>query len=180
MAALSPSVQVRDVDGRLLAPFKPRGKANVIVFVASDCPISNSYAPEIQRICGEYGARGVTCSLMYEDVDIDAPAVRTHLDAYRYRGMAAAIDGDRLVARHTKASVTPQAVVVDAKGDVRYRGRINNFYAALGKPRQVVTVHDLREALDDVLADKPVRTPETEALGCYIVPPSVASSQKSR
>lgn len=178
MAGASPSVQIRDIEGRVLSPFKPTGKASVIVFVASDCPISNSYAPEIQRICGEYGAKGVTCALMYEDADIDVAAVRTHLDEYRYRGMTAVIDGDRTASRHTKASVTPQAVVVDSKGDIRYRGRINNFYAALGKPRQVVTVHDLRDALDAVLADKPVRTPETEALGCYVVPPTVARKEK--
>jgi hypothetical protein len=31
---------------RPLAPFTPAGKANVLLFVQTDCPISNSYAPE--------------------------------------------------------------------------------------------------------------------------------------
>ena len=53
---------------------------------------------------------------------------------------------------------------------MRYRGRIDNWYAALGTRREQVTVHDLSEAIDAVVARKPVRTPETEALGCFIVP----------
>ena len=51
---------------------------------------------------------------------------------------------------------------------MKYRGRIDNQYAALGKPRRVVTVHDLRDALDAVLAGRPVANPETEAFGCFI------------
>ena len=161
---------IRDVQGRLLNPFKPAGAANVLFFVSSDCPVSNSYAPEIQRLCGQYAGRGVGCSLVYEDLRLDAVVVRKHLEEYRYRGIPAAVDGDRAIARHTKASVTPQAVLVDASGAIRYRGRIDNFYAALGKPRQHVTMHDLGDALDAVLAGQPVRMPETQPLGCAIVP----------
>lgn len=79
------------------------------------------------------------------------------------------IDRDRTIAGRAKASVTPEAVLVDARGEIRYRGRIDNRYVDLGKPRRVVTVHDLREALDAVLAGKPVPHPETTALGCHIV-----------
>lgn len=169
LAAAAPTV--RGLDGSLLTPFKPGGAANVLFFIASDCPISNGYAPEIQKLCGEYERKGVRCTLLYEDVGIDRRAARKHLDEFRYRGIPAAIDADRTIADHAHATVTPQAVVVDAKGDIRYRGRINNFYADLGKPRQVITQHDLADALDAVLAGKPVSNPETQALGCYIVSP---------
>ena len=111
--------------------------------------------------------------MMYEDVDVKAPAARKHLNEYGYRGIPAAIDGDRRIANRAKATVTPQAVVIDSNGEIRYRGRIDNFYAALGKPRQQVTVHDLRDALDALLTGRPVSNPETKALGCYIVPPDV-------
>ena len=165
------SGQVKDIDGTARAPFQPAGAANVLVFVASDCPISNGYAPEIQRICGDYRAKGVACALVYEDVAIGAAAVRAHLDAYRYRDVPAVIDGDRAIARRAGARVTPQAIVVDKTGAIRYRGRIDNFYAALGKPRQVVTAHDLKDALDAVVAGRRVPHAETEALGCFIESP---------
>lgn len=171
------AADLRDINGQVLNPFKPAGRANVIFFVATDCPIANSYAPTIQRLCRDYERRGIACTLMYEDVDTASSVtqldnqVRRHLEEYRYGGFAAAVDRARIVARQAKASVTPQAVVVDRAGAIRYRGRIDNFYAALGRPRRQVTSHDLRDALDAVLAGRPVPHPETEALGCYIVDP---------
>jgi len=59
-----------------------------------------------------------------------------------------------------------------ARGAIRYRGRIDNGYAELGKPRQHVTSHDLRASIDALLAGRQVPTPETDALGCYIADPA--------
>ena len=178
LTAASDGLQVRGVNGQAFVLFAPKGPASVIFFVATDCPISNWYAPTIQQVCREYSSRGVDCTLMYEDVDLgqtpaalDA-AVRTHLREYRYDAMTAAVDRTRVVAKRAKATITPQVVLVDRAGAIRYRGRIDNAYADLGKPRQHVTSHDLRVSLDAVLAGRPVPAPETEALGCYITDPA--------
>jgi hypothetical protein len=177
---LSGGGQLRDVDGTDRDLFAPAGAAHVLFFVASDCPVhvlffvasdcpvSNGYAPEIQRICRDYRTKGVSCSLVYEDVSIDAVRVREHRDDYGYKDIAAVVDGDRTIADRARATVTPQAVVVGPAGTVKYRGRIDNQFAALGKPRRVVTVHDVREALDAVLAGRAVAQPDTEAFGCFI------------
>jgi hypothetical protein len=147
----------------------------VLLFVTSDCPMSNGYAPEIRRICDRYRAGGVACTLVYEDARIDSAAVRGHKAEYGLDTIPSVVDSDRQVARTAGATVTPQVVVVDRDGTIRYRGRIDNRYAALGQPRQQITRHDLRDALDAVLAGKPVVTTETEALGCFIAaPPSGA------
>jgi hypothetical protein len=162
-----------------LRPFEPLGVANVIFFIATDCPISNSYAPEIQRVCRDYGPRGVGCSLMYEDAETASSGgrleeeVRRHLREYRYADIPAAVDRSRAIAKHARATITPEAVVIDRASEIRYRGRIDNFYASLGKPRQQVTERDLRNALDAVLSGRPVPKVETEALGCYIVDPAL-------
>ena len=178
LTAASDGLQVRGVNGQAFALFAPKGPASVIFFVATDCPISNWYAPTIQQVCRDYAARGVDCTLVYEDVDLgktpaelDA-AVRTHLREYGYDSMTAAVDRTRVVAKRAKATITPQVVLVDRAGEIRYRGRIDNAYADLGKPRQHVTSHDLRVSLDAVLAGRPVPAPETEALGCYIADPA--------
>jgi hypothetical protein len=177
LPAAGDGVQIRSVDGQLLRPFAPAGAANAIFFIQSDCPISNWYAPVVQQVCRDYASRGVGCTLVYEDVDLAASPnvldgeVRQHLKDYRYSNMTAAIDRARTVARHAKVSVTPSVAVVDRAGVVRYRGRIDNAYADLGKPRRQVTSHDLREALEAVIARRPVRNPDTQALGCFIVDP---------
>jgi hypothetical protein len=118
----------------------------------------------------------VSCALIYEDIETGGapldPQIRTHLQDYRYDGIPAVADRTRAVASRARATVTPQAVVVDRGGAIRYRGRIDNAYADFGKPRQHVTSHDLRDALDALLAGRPIPRPETEALGCFIVDPA--------
>src|SRR5262245_17643730 len=113
------SVTLRDLNRRALTPFAPTGAATVVFFVATDCLVSNSYAPEIQRVCRDYGPRGVDCSLMYEDVDLSPSAehldqdVRRHLHEYGYEGVTAVVDRERTAATYARASITPQAVVID-------------------------------------------------------------------
>jgi len=142
----------------------------VLFFVATDCPVSNAYAPEIQRVCSAYRSKGVSCALVYEDAHVTSAEVRQHVAEHRYQNIPAAIDADASVAVRVQASVTPETVLIDRAGAVRYRGRIDDFYVAFGRSRQVVTVHDLRDALDAVLAGKPVAKPVTEPIGCFIVP----------
>ena len=168
--ALMASLQVRAVDGSLLRPLEPSGLANVLLFVSTDCPVSNAYAPELQRICATYASRGIACSLVYEDPNVTVSDVRKHLDEYRYRAVGAAIDTDGSLAATVRATVTPQAVVVDRRGTVRYSGRIDNLYEALGRPRRVVTAHDLENALNAIADGKTPEVSRTEAVGCYIVP----------
>jgi len=168
LAAGSASAQARDIDGHPFTPLTPADKAQVLFFVATDCPVSNSYAPEIQRICKSYGEKGVACSLSYEDVRVDVATVRTHLASYAYRDIPAAIDADRALADRLHASITPEEFVIDAHGKIRYQGRIDNLYSSLGRTRQVVTEHDLTNALDAVLSGRPVARTKTEAIGCFI------------
>lgn len=160
---------VRDVNGHELKPLDPAGPAGVLYFITNDCPIANSYAPEIQRICSDYAAKGVTCTLVYSDLTLDAAAIRKHHEDYGYpQSIPAVKDSGHKLAEATGATITPEAVVVGKGGKVLYRGRIDNFYAALGKPRRQATEHDLRQALDEVLAGKPVTHSQTQAIGCYI------------
>lgn len=175
LALVGAPAEIRSITGGVLHPLEPAGLANVLLFVTSDCPVSNQYAPEIQRICAAYASNGVRCEMIYEDVKIAAADVRKHLDAHGIHGVDAAIDADGALAVRLGATITPEAFVVDRAGATRYHGRIDNFYAAFGRSRQVVTVHDLRGALDALVAGKPVTTPSTEAIGCYIVPPNQRS-----
>src|SRR5262249_19339099 len=62
---------------------------------------------------------------------------------------------------------TPEAFVLDARGEVRYRGRIDDQYG-VGTMRPKPTRRDLAEALTELLAGKPVSKPRTEAVGCRI------------
>jgi hypothetical protein len=78
------------------------------------------------------------------------------------------IDRRHELVRQLGATVTPEAAVIGAHGELLYRGRIDDGYVSLGKRRFEATTHDLRDALEAVLAGKPVAAPRTATVGCAI------------
>jgi hypothetical protein len=165
------SLGIPDINGVPRSPMKPAGKASVLFFISSDCPIANSYAPEIQRICSAYGQ--VSCNLVYVDPTLTVADVKKHVQDFGYSSLTAILDSSQKLVKAAGATITPEAAIVSPSGQVLYRGRIDNVYAALGKRRPEATEHDLRKALDEVLSGKPVSTAQTQAIGCYIPPVGV-------
>jgi len=142
-------------------------KAVVLLFIASDCPISNSYAPEINRICARYTREKIAFSLVYSDPDLSLAAAKKHAREYGYT-CPLILDHAHHLARQAGATVTPEAAVFTPDGKLIYRGRIDNLYVGYGQRRYGATKHDLRDALDAVVHGKPIPTPRTEAIGCFI------------
>jgi Redoxin len=146
----------------------PKGHEAVYFFVTNDCPISNAFAPEIARICAEYGPKGVDCELVYVDPTISAETALAHAKAFGHGPYPKIVDRKHELVKMTGVTITPEAAIVNTAGQVVYRGRIDNSFAALGQQRRAATTHDLRDALDATLAGKPAPHAETKALGCYI------------
>jgi hypothetical protein len=168
-AILHPGIKLRDIDGVERAPLMvEKGHVSVLFFISRDCPISNRYSPEIRRICDEYAARGLGCSLVYVDPDLRDADAGKHALAYGQGAYPKFADRTHALVSATGATVTPEVVVVRPGGLIAYRGRIDNSYAALGRQRSVVTEHDLRDAIDAVLAGRAVVKPEVAPIGCYI------------
>jgi hypothetical protein len=167
--AASPSAQ--DLDGRAVEPLQAGGgKATVLLFVGTDCPISNRYAPEIRRLFDRYSPLGVAFWLVYVSPPSDAEAVRRHVRDYQLPGIAL-LDPQPALLEAARARVTPEAAVfVPAPGGPRlaYRGRIDDRYVALGRMRPEPTVHDLEDALAAILSGRPVPRETAPAVGCAI------------
>ena len=162
------AMSVLDVDGRswsLLAP-APRQR-DLLFFIATDCPISNRYVPEIGRLCREYQPRGVRCFTIYPDA-ADAGAVKRHRQEYGIdTAIPAILDRDHRLVAAVEPRVTPEAAIYSSAGRL-YRGRIDNLYIDVGRARREATQHDLRLALDASLAGRSVTQAETAAIGCVI------------
>ncbi len=168
-ALLSLLLVLHDVNGIAREPLVVKqGKANALFFVTTDCPISNSFAPEIARICSEYASKGVNCELIYVDPATTNAQAKEHASEYRYGDYPRIVDRLHAIVKATGAVVTPEAAVIDRSGKVAYLGRIDDSAGALGQPRRPAKTHDLRDALNAVIADQIVEHPRTKALGCYI------------
>lgn len=162
------SWEVKDTAGvehRL--PNDPRYKATVLIFLQSECPVSNQYAPVLNRLHREFSARQVRFYRVYPDRDATREEVWRHTVDYRY-GMPAVLDAKHDLVKRTGASVTPEVVVFDGEGRQAYRGRINDRYVDFGKKRSRATRHDLKESLEAILAGHRPEPAETKAIGCYI------------
>jgi hypothetical protein len=162
---VSPSV--RDIDGANVRPLDlGQAKAAVLLFLSTDCPISNALSPEINRVVADYNHRGVHFWIVHPDPRLSAQTAKAHAREFGYTCPVLLDDQKQLVAR-LGPKVTPEAIVL-TPGAVAYRGRIDDTYIDLGQRRAAPTSHDLRDALDAILAGKPVPVPQTRAIGCPI------------
>ena len=160
--------EVRDLSGAAMDPFARDGAATVLVFVATDCPISNRYAPEIGRVAARFARQQVSLWLVYADPRTDADAARMHRAEYALQGVEAVLDPAHVLVRRAGATVTPEAAVFSRDGTLRYRGRIDDRFIDITRSRPSPTRHDLELAVGAVVAGKTV-TPETSPpVGCAI------------
>jgi len=154
-------------------------KATVLVFVDTECPIANAMAPELERIHHEFQAKGVRMFRVYAGPGYEPSAITQHAQDFGYTFPAVA-DVDLALVKHTGARVTPEAVVYDVDGALRYRGRINNLFEDLGVRRRTITEHDLRNALEALLEHRDIPRAETPAVGCYLPKAGGASNETLR
>ena len=153
----------------LLAPLRlvSAPVASVDLFVATDCPIANGYAPEIERLHLACREKGIPFRLVFPDRDLTEEGVKQHLADYAVTAPFV-IDRDRALVKRAAATTTPEVVVFDREGAIAYRGRIDNRYSDLGDRRGTVTEFYLRDALDALLAGRKPPVARTEAIGCLI------------
>lgn len=163
------------LDGRPLGLFDDAdAEAVALVFVLPDCPISNVYTREYQRLHEDYRARGVRFYLVYADAEITLDEVRRHRKDFHLT-VPVLLDHDLALARYAGAHITPEATVFDPAGRLLYRGRIDDLYVDFGKRRETASQLDLRDALDAVLDGREPDPDRTQAVGCFIPWPEETS-----
>lgn len=142
-------------------------QATVLFFLATECPISNRYAPEIRRLEEKYRPLGIRFWRVYPDPDVTGDAIRSHLQAYGFPPEAL-LDPEHVLVRLSRVRVTPEAALFLPEGRLVYHGRIDDRYVAFGQERPTPGQRDLEIALDAVLQNRPVPSSHTPAVGCYI------------
>jgi hypothetical protein len=141
-------------------------KATVLLFVRSDCPISNRYAPDLERLYKIYSPRGIEFRLVYSEPGLTAEALKRHSTEYGY-SIPALLDPDHRLAELAKADITPEAAVF-VHGKLVYLGRIDDRYVSIGRARARPTSRDVEDELAAILAGKVPPFHQTEAVGCAI------------
>ena len=167
-AAAQAPTRVLDLAGRPVNPLlvEPGSAATVLLFTTADCPISNRYAPEIQRLESRFGQQ-VRFVLVFPVPTDTAAIVRRHVQKFAYSSEAVRDTAQELVKR-TGVTISPEVAVFDAKAQLVYRGRIDDRFVELGVERPHPTVRNLERALEAVTTGRTVAVRETQAVGCIL------------
>lgn len=132
-------------------------QAIVVIFRSTLCPYSNYYNDSLRDLAGQYGAKRVLFVAVHSDRLETEDDIRAHAKKHGHTFPVIRDPGGDL-ARLLDARRTPEAFVLDQKGALRYHGRIAS---KIGTP-------DLRNALDALLAGRPIEPAVTKAFGCSI------------
>ena len=129
----------------------------MLIFIRTDCPISNRYAPTIQRLSAQYAGKAAFW-LVYPDKGESSAAIEQHLHEYGYK-LPALHDPQHSLVKLGQAQITPEVAVFDASGQLVYHGRIDNWYQDFGHARRAPTTHELDDAIQAVLAARNPKWP---------------------
>jgi len=163
----APRAFAEDLDGKTVDPFKSSdGRIVVLFFVRTDCPISNRYAPAIQKLHEKFHGQA-DLWLVYPDAGETAARIRTH-DQEFHLTIPALRDVRRELVKRSRATITPESAVFDLNGKLMYHGRIDNWYEDFGRSRSAPTTHELEDAIRNTLSGNAMIPDHADAVGCYI------------
>jgi peroxiredoxin len=166
VGAAAPDFTLPAADGEKTVALKDllaHNRAVAVIFIATQCPVSNAYNDRMAALGKEYAAKGIAVVGINSNRTEPASEVAAHAKTHGFTFPVLKDDANK-VADAYGATHTPEVFVVSPKGDLLYHGRIDE---SQNDPKHV-TSPDLRNALEAILAGKPVPVPETKAFGCSI------------
>ena len=158
----APDFALQDTAGKTHSLKAYRGQTVVIGFVGTKCPIANAYITRMNAIAAEYKAKNVVFFGINSNINEPLKLVKEHAAKAKYV-FSILKDASNVVADSYGATVTPEMYIIDGTGVLRYHGRVDN-----ASDEKRVERHDLRTALDEMLAGKAISKADLKAFGCVI------------
>ena len=147
----------------------------VVVFTCNHCPIAQMYERRIAHLSADYKDRGVSVIAIEPNDpnaitidELDSSDISDSLEEmkiraeYKHLSYPYLYDGEtQSVTNAYGPQATPHAFVFDSERRLRYEGRMDNSYRS-----ELVTTHEVRDAIDAVLANREVAVRHTGVFGC--------------
>jgi peroxiredoxin len=165
IGSAAPDFTLATIDGKsfTLSEAAKSHKAVVVMFIATKCPYSNAYNDRMRDMAAAYSKQGVLFVGINSNKTEPLDEVVAHAKEHGHT-FPIAKDPDNKIADLYDAKRTPEIFVVDPSGKLVYHGRIDENYEEPAK----VAEPDLKNAVDSLLASKPIAKAETKAFGCTI------------
>jgi peroxiredoxin len=164
----APPFDLPGVDGRSHSLESFSGsRVLVVVFTCNHCPYSKAYEDRLVSIQSDFKKKGVQLVAInsndegaYPEDGFEMMISRAKEKGFNFPYLR---DESQSVVGAYGAVCTPHIFAFDSSRTLRYRGRVDD-----SKDPSKVTSHDLRNALDDLVAGSEVRVPDTRPFGCSI------------
>ena len=174
----APDFRLPGVDGKThgLHDFD-KSPVLVVVFTAVHCPTAEVYEGRLKKLVADYQSRGVAFVVIqpnspkalrldemgYTDVGDSFEDMKIRAD-YRHFNFPFLYDGEaQEISRKYGPTATPHVFVFDKDRKLRYQGRVDS-----SQREAYAKVPDARNAIDAVLAGKPVAVEKTPTVGCSV------------
>ncbi|MEM6671966.1 MAG: redoxin family protein [Planctomycetota bacterium] len=155
-----------DVDGNVVRIAMKGGPGPAaIVFLDPGCPIARRYAPVLDALAERAAERGVDFYPVVSDPTVTPADVRAFCSEFEL-DTPCLIDADGELAARLGPRIVPEAFVISANDTLAYRGRIDDRFADIGRPRAKTSHHDLRDAIDRANGPELTEPVVTEPVGC--------------
>ncbi|MBX7168666.1 MAG: redoxin domain-containing protein [Pirellulales bacterium] len=154
-----------DVQGQVIHPADNNtARAVVLVFLSPECPICNQYTPELNHLREAYPP-AVEIYGVVADPSLRRAAIARHAAEYKL-SFPLVVDTTGELAAACRPTHVPEAFVLTPRGEMAYRGRIDDQYAAPGRRNAQVSHRELADAIDAVLAGRAPAVAQTDPIGC--------------
>lgn len=155
--------KLKDYNGKeiQLSDFKDT-KAIVIMFIATQCPVSNAYNERMAEVYNDYKKKGVAFIGINSNKQESVDEIKEHAQKNNL-GFTILKDEKNIIADKFSATVTPEVYVLNGNFEILYHGRIDD-----SRNTDDIKSQDLRKALDEILNGKQVSNTKTKAFGCTI------------
>lgn len=167
IGASAPGFDLQGTDGKRHSLQSFHEPVLVVVFTCNHCPYAVAYEDRLVAMQRDYAARGVRFVAINSNDDKSHPedSFPRMVERAKQKGFNFPYvrDADQKVVEAYGAVCTPHVFAFDSERRLRYRGRIDD-----SKDPEQVKRGDLRDALDDLVAGRPVRVPDTRPFGCSI------------
>ncbi|HLB01487.1 MAG TPA: thioredoxin family protein [Bacteroidota bacterium] len=160
----APGFTLKNYDGTevVLDSVLKSNRCAVIMFIATQCPVSNAYNERMADLASGYSKKGIAFVAINSNKTEPAQEVAKHAKEHGF-SFPVVKDPGNAIADKYGALVTPEIFVVDAAKSILYHGRIDDSRKA-----DKVTKKDLDDALSALLGGKKVSTDQQKAFGCTI------------
>jgi thiol-disulfide isomerase/thioredoxin len=141
-------------------------KATAVVFLGTQCPLAKQYTPRIEALNKKYHAAGINFVAVDPNVQDSLADMGAHARKHQL-SIPFVKDPDQSLADLLGATRTPEICLIDQSGVILYRGRIDDQFG-IGYAKEQTTSSEFVDAVEALLADRPISVSVTSAPGCLI------------